>query len=263
MDTVVFEVSLGTMDMDVKKKCYDKLQDDLARVTKLPVWQALVTGYCAKLAQEDTPERPIFTIPEALEKAKEEGVKTIKVIMVHMTKGAEYYKIKEEVEEFCSKNKIRLQVAESVFYNRDACAFVAGIIAQIVTIEPDRDYVVVGHGNSSFPGIAYEYMTNVFHSFGYNNVFVAQVISTPGINETLEFLKEQNENSETKRPITVIPLLVASGHYMMDDIVGYKPDSFISGLREAGYTAERFPQDLGEFPQFRQIYCSRVLALKD
>lgn len=263
-DTVVFEVSLGTTDLKVKKACYDKLQEDLARVTGLPVWQALVTGYCAKLAQEDDPTQDIYTVPEALEKAKNEGIKTIKVLMVYMTKGDEYYAIKQEVEDFCQENGIELQVAQSVFYNRDACAFVAGVIAQIVTIDPDRDYICVGHGNSSFPGIAYDYMREVFENFGYKNVFVAQLLQAPGVQESLDFLAEQNKDSgDHKRPVTIIPLLVASGHYMMDDIKGDKETSFLSQIRAAGYDATALEHDLGEYPQFRQIYCSRILALDE
>lgn len=249
--TVVFEVSLGTADPAIKAISYDLIKKDLEDVSGLPVWEIFTDKEAA--ARTDA-----MTIQEALERAKEEGYAKVRIVPIFLTKGDLFYETKNAVKAY--QDAMDIRISDAVLSDRDATFFVAGILTQILHMDPDREYVFAAYGNPDFGGMAYESLQAAFDRNFYDNVFVAQMIASPGLPECIEFLKNRREGRTDLKPVFVVPLIVSGGNAQMDRLIG-EEDSFVSRLREEGFDVEFSSRGLGEYRQFRRIYTIRLASI--
>ena len=249
--TIVFEVSLGTADPAIKAVSYDLIQKDLEESSGLPVWEI----FTDKAAADAT---DAMTFTEALRKAEEEGYERIRIVPIFLTKGDLFYETKNAVKAY--QDRFDIRISDAVLADRDSTVFAAGILTQCLHMDPDRDYVFAAYGNPDISGMAYEILQAAFDKNGYDNVFVAQVVSNPGIPECIEFLKSRREGRTDLKPVCIVPLIVSGGNAQMDKLIGEK-DSFASALRDAGFEVETQGKGLGEYKQFRRIYTIRLASI--
>lgn len=249
--TIVFEVSLGTADPAIKAVSYDLIKKDLEEASGLPVWE-IFTDRAAADATE------AMTFEEALQKAEQEGYENIRIVPIFLTKGDLFYETKHTVESY--QDRFDIKISDAVLADRDSTAFAAGILTQCLHMDPDREYVLAAYGNPDFSGMAYEILQTAFDRNGYDNVFVAQKVSNPGVPECVEFLRRRREGRTDLKPVILVPLIVSGGNAQMDKLIG-ETDSFASALREAGYEVEAQNKGLGEYKQFRRIYTIRLSSI--
>lgn len=199
-----------------------------------------------------------MTFEEALQKAEQEGYENIRIVPIFLTKGDLFYETKHTVESY--QDRFDIKISDAVLADRDSTAFAAGILTQCLHMDPDREYVLAAYGNPDFSGMAYEILQTAFDRNGYDNVFVAQKVSNPGVPECVEFLRRRREGRTDLKPVILVPLIVSGGNAQMDKLIG-ETDSFASALREAGFEVEAQNKGLGEYKQFRRIYTIRLNSI--
>lgn len=255
--TVILVVSVGTNIIRAKAAAYDKIVEDLAKYSSLPVWQAFTDDDTAKAMTGNSAADKVYTVEGALETAIAQKYTDVKVIPVFMARGELYFTLQGRLEFY--KDRLNIKVADPVLANAEACAEVADILVNMTEIDPGKEYLLVSHGNPKFPFMGYKLLEQSLQEKGYANIKVISLMERDSFGQAITFLKKRNA-LERNTNVVVIPLIVAWGDYMADELYNSQ-DSFIWQLRAAGYRAVFTGMGLGEFESFRTIYNKRLDAI--
>ncbi len=255
--TVILVVSVGTNIIRAKAAAYDKIVEDLAQYSSLPVWQAFTDDDTAAAMTGSTANDKIYTVEGALETAIAQKFTDVKVIPVFMARGELYFTLQGRLEFY--KDRLNIRVADPVLANEEACEEVANLFIQMTDIDPNKEYLLVSHGNPKFPFMGYRILEQKLQEKGYANIKVISLMERDSFGQAVTFLKKRNA-LERNENVVIIPLIVAWGDYMADELYNSQ-DSFIWQLRRAGYRAVFTGMGLGEFELFRTIYNKRLDAI--
>ena len=255
--TVILVVSVGTNIIRAKAAAYDKIVEDLAQYSSLPVWQAFTDDDTAAAMTGSTANDKIYTVEGAHETAIAQKFTDVKVIPVFMARGELYFTLQERLEFY--KDRLNIRVADPVLANEEACEEVANLFIPMTDIDPNKEYLLVSHGNPKFPFMGYKILEQKLQEKGYANIKVISLMERDSFGQAVTFLKKRNA-LERNENVVIIPLIVAWGDYMADELYNSQ-DSFIWQLRRAGYRAVFTGMGLGEFELFRTIYNKRLDAI--
>ena len=214
----------------------------------------------------------IDNVEQALERAVENGVKTLVVQPTHLMHGAEYDELVEAVEKYKDKFD-SVKVAEPLLgevgsdateVNADKAKVAEDVVAQAVkkagyssVDEAAADgtaFVLMGHGTSHTAKISYSQMQQEMEDLGYSNVFIGTVEGEP--EETAcENVIESVKNAGYKKVI-LRPLMVVAGDHANNDMAGDDDDSWKSQFEasKAFDSVECQVSGMGRIAEIQQIY---------
>ncbi len=214
----------------------------------------------------------IDNVEQALERAVENGVKTLVVQPTHLMHGAEYDELVEAVEKYKDKFD-SVKVAEPLLgevgsdateVNADKAKVAEDVVAQAVkkagyssVDEAAADgtaFVLMGHGTSHTAKISYSQMQQEMEDLGYSNVFIGTVEGEP--EETAcENVIESVKNAGYKKVI-LRPLMVVAGDHANNDMAGDDDDSWKSQFEasKAFDSVECQVSGMGRIAAIQQIY---------
>ena len=214
----------------------------------------------------------IDNVDQALERAVENGVKTLVVQPTHLMHGAEYDELVESVEKYKDKFD-SVKVAEPLLgevgsdateVNADKAKVAEDVVAQAVkkagyssvseAAEDGTAFVLMGHGTSHTAKISYSQMQQEMEDLGYSNVFIGTVEGEP--EETAcENVIESVKNAGYKKVI-LRPLMVVAGDHANNDMAGDDDDSWKSQFEasKAFDSVECQVSGMGRIAAIQQIY---------
>jgi sirohydrochlorin cobaltochelatase len=214
----------------------------------------------------------IDNVEQALERAVENGVKTLVVQPTHLMHGAEYDELVEAVEKYKDKFD-SVKVAEPLLgevgsdateVNADKAKVAEDVVAQAVkkagyssvseAAEDGTAFVLMGHGTSHTAKISYSQMQQEMEDLGYSNVFIGTVEGEP--EETAcENVIESVKNAGYKKVI-LRPLMVVAGDHANNDMAGDDDDSWKSQFEasKAFDSVECQVSGMGRIAAIQQIY---------
>ena len=255
--TVLFLASFGTSVLRAKEESYDKIQALLEETSRLPVWQIFTDDDTAR-AVSGVDGKTIYTVEDALETAIIHGYDNVIVVPVFFAKGELYNSLRTRLDYY--RDRIDISMTEAVLYDTASCHEVARVLMEVIKPAPEKEYLLVGHGNSVYHNQGYGIVEEAFRSAGYENVRVIKLREKDSVGQAIAWLKKRGADMRDVQ-VEIVPLVVAWGDYMAGELYSSE-DSFMWQLRKAGFRTVFTGKGLGEYEKFRGIYTSRLADLK-
>ena len=212
----------------------------------------------------------INNMQQALDLAKQAGVKNLVIAPTHLMHGAEYDELVAALEPY--KADINIVVAEPLLgevgadatvINDDKKAVAEAVVAAAAVPE-DTALVLMGHGTSHTANVTYNQMQTVMDELGYKNVFIGTVEGEPE-DTACEVVIGKVKDAGFKN-VVLRPLMVVAGDHANNDMADPEdPESWFSQFTAAGAFDKVDCQinGLGEIPAVQAIYVAHVKAVVD
>ena len=256
-DSIIMLASVGTTVIRAKVITYDKIREELADYSGMEVLQVFTDDSAAHSMTDK--EDKVYTVEEALERAIALGYSKVIAVPVFMTKGELYNSLKSRLDFYL--DRLDIKMTDSILYDADSCREFLEVFETFAQLDPNKEYLLVEHGNPYYHCAANTYLQKALDEKGYANAKVIQLKERDSFGQAITFLKARHAD-ETGAQVVVTPLIVAWGDYMANELYNSQ-DSFVWRLRNAGYRAVFTGAGLGEFEAFRKLYFKRLDAVKE
>ncbi len=218
----------------------------------------------------------IDNVEQALNRAKDNGVKNLIIQPTHLMHGAEYDELAEAVEAH-SGDFEKVVIAEPLLgeanddasiVNADKKAVAEALTAEAVKLAgfdsldaAEKDgtaFVFMGHGTSHKASVTYDQMSTQMKELGYKNVFIGTVEGEPEDTECSEVADMVNEKGYKK--VIMRPLMVVAGDHANNDMAGDDEDSWKSVFTDTEYfdSIDFQIAGLGEIADVQKVYVSHT-----
>ena len=207
----------------------------------------------------------INNVEQALELAKEAGIKNLVVAPTHLMHGAEYDELVAGLEAY--KADMNIVVAEpllgevgadATIINDDKKAVAEAVVAAAAVPE-DSALVLMGHGTSHEANVTYNQMQTVMDELGYKNVFIGTVEGEPEDTECSVVIDKVKEAGF--KNVILRPLMVVAGDHANNDMADPEdPESWYSMFTAAGAfdSVDCQINGLGEITAVQDLYVKHV-----
>ena len=263
-------VSFGTSFNESRANDIKGIEDALAKA--FPDW-SVRRAFTAQIIINHVMARDgekIDNVTQALERAVNNGVKTLVVQPTHLMHGAEYDELCEALEAY--KDKMTIVVAEPLLgevgadasvINADKEAAAKAVVAAAAVPE-DTALVLMGHGTAHVAKVTYSQMQAQMNALGYKNVFIGTVEGEPEETACEEIIKAVNEAGFKK--VVLRPLMVVAGDHANNDMADPEDEeSWVSMFTAAKLFDSVDPQiaGLGRLADIQAMYVQHTQAAID
>lgn len=249
-------VSFGTSYNDSRRLAIGGVESALAAAC--PDW-SVRRAFTSQIILDKVAARDGVTmdnVEQALERAADNGVKTLVVQPTHLMDGLEYGDLAEAVANYADAFD-RVAVGAPLLSSEADFAAVAEAVAAATA---DRDdgrtaIVLMGHGTTAEANRVYAQLQDTFADAGYAHYYVGTVEGTPTLEDVLARVQAGDYNKVVLRP-----LMVVAGDHAVNDMAGDEPDSWKNTFAAAGYQVECQLTGLGELAAIQQLYADHARA---
>ncbi len=210
-------------------------------------------GFTSKMVISHIEKRDgekIDNVEEALDRARENGVRRLVVQPTHLMDGFEYNELAEAVSARAGDFQ-EVSIGKPLLYDEEDLEAVAGIMISDTKGFDDGNTAIcfMGHGTEADSNKVYGMMLEKLREQGAENVFVATVEAAPSFDDLLEFVRAGGYER-----VVLQPLMVVAGDHASNDMAGPDDDSWKSMLEKEGYEVVPVLRGLGEIEGIREIY---------
>lgn len=201
----------------------------------------------------------IDNVTEALDRAVENGVKTLVVQPTHLMNGFEYNDLVQEIAQYGDAFE-QISIGEPLLTSDEDFEAVAKAIVDATAEYDDGSTAIcfMGHGTEADSNGVYEKMQSVLDGMGAENYYIGTVEAEPSLDDVLEMVKA----GEYTR-VVLEPLMVVAGDHANNDMAGDEEDSWKSVFESAGYEVVPVLRGLGELPAIQELYVAHAQAAID
>ena len=252
-------VSFGTSFNDSRRLTIGAIEGSLAE--SFPDW-SVRRGFTSQIIIDHVLSRDgvaIDNVSEALNRAADNGVKTLVVQPTHLMDGFEYNDLVDELAGFADAFEA-IAVGEPLLSSDEDFAAVAEAIVQATAEYDDGETAIcfMGHGTEAESNGVYAKMQQVLSEAGYENYFIGTVEAEPSVEDLLEAVQA----GDYKR-VVLRPLMIVAGDHANNDMAGDEEDSWKSVFESAGYEVECVLSGLGELEAIRDLFVQHAQAAMD
>lgn len=256
MRKAILVVSFGTSHLEALENSIEKVENKIREEFKdYEVFRAFTAHRIIKKLKERD-NLNILTPEEALENLKSKGFEEVIVQPLHIIPGEEFDYIKGVVEYKKDDFKV-IKIGRPIFFYQgmnglpeDYSIFIESIKNILIG---EESVVLFGHGTEHPANAVYGMLQTVLIDEGYENVFVATVEGYPTAYTVLNKIKDKGIK-KTK----LVPLLLAAGDHVKNDMASDEEDSLKSILQREGIEVTLHMHGLGEVDKFGALYINRI-----
>ena len=274
-------LSFGTSYNDSRRLTVGAIENDLEKA--FPDF-SVRRGFTSNIIIDHVNKRDnvlIDDVDAAMNRAVDNGVKTLVVQPTHLMHGAEYDELTAALEGYKDKFE-SVKIAEPLLGEVGADATVINAdkaaVAEAITAEAVKDagfdsldavkedgtaFVFMGHGTSHTAKVSYSQMQTQMEQLGYDNVFIGTVEGEPE-DTSCEAVIEKLKEAGFKKVI-LRPLMVVAGDHANNAMAGDDDDSWKSQFEASGAFDSIDTQiaGLGEIQAIQQLYVAHTQAAID
>ena len=257
-DKVILVVSFGTSYNNNRALTIGAIEEDITnKFTDFDVRRAFTSQMVInKLKKRD--DLHIDNVQEALERAVNDGVKTVILQPTHVMDGTEYhFKIKDTVEKFTDKFDF-IKIADPLLITDDDFEDLIESITKDDTSNEETAIVFMGHGSPAECNMVYTKLQSMLNDKGFNHYYIGTVEAKPDYNDVLAMVKEGDY-----KKLILKPLMVVAGDHAQNDMAGDEEDSWKSMFTEEGYEVECVIEGLAQSQDIRDVYIKHIQNVID
>lgn len=201
----------------------------------------------------------IDDVKEALDRAVDNGVKTLVVQPTHLMNGHEYTDLSDAVSEYADSFD-QIAMGQPLLSSDEDYEKVITAITDATSEYDDGKTAIVfmGHGTSADSNEDYTAMQNKLTADGYENYYITTVEATPTTADVIEEIKDKGYTKVVLRP-----LMVVAGDHANNDMAGEDSDSIKSQFEAAGYEVTCIVEGLGQLTAIQDLYVAHAQAAID
>ena len=242
-------VSFGTSYNDSRRLTIGAIEDALQEA--FPDW-SVRRAFTSQIIIDHVKERDgeaIDNVKEALERAVNNGVKTLVVQPTHLMHGFEYTDLKNELAGYADAFE-KIVLAEPILNIDRDFDLLAEAAADATAAYDDGKTAIclMGHGTEAESNEVYAKMQTVLREAGCEHLYIGTVEAKPSVEDVLALVKAGDYSRVVLRP-----LMIVAGDHANNDMAGDEEDSWKSVFQGAGYEVECVLEGLGQLPAVRSL----------
>ena len=209
-------------------------------------------GFTAQIIIDHVERRDgihIDNMDEALERAINNGVKTLVVQPTHLMNGLEYEELTGQLAEYADSFE-QIAVGEPLLTSDDDFNRVMKAIVEATAVYDDGETAIcfMGHGTEAASNEVYGKMQDLLKANGYDNYYVGTVEAEPSLEDVLTAVQAGDY-----KKVVLEPLMIVAGDHANNDMAGDEEGSWKTEFKNAGYEVTCILRGLGELPEIQQI----------
>lgn len=209
-------------------------------------------GFTAQIIIDHVEKRDgihIDNMDEALERAINNGVKTLVVQPTHLMNGLEYDELTGQLAEYADSFE-QVAVGEPLLTSDDDFNRVMKAIVEATAEYDDGETAIcfMGHGTEAASNEVYGKMQDLLKANGYDNYYVGTVEAEPSLEDVLTAVQ-----AGSHKKVVLEPLMIVAGDHANNDMAGDEEGSWKTEFENAGYEVTCILRGLGELPEIQQI----------
>lgn len=209
-------------------------------------------GFTAQIIIDHVERRDgihIDNMDEALERAINNGVKTLVVQPTHLMNGLEYDELTGQLAEYADSFE-QIAVGEPLLTSDDDFNRVMKAIVEATAEYDDGETAIcfMGHGTEAASNEVYGKMQDLLKANGYDNYYVGTVEAEPSLEDVLTAVQAGDY-----KKVVLEPLMIVAGDHANNDMAGDEEGSWKTEFENAGYEVTCILRGLGELPEIQQI----------
>ena len=201
----------------------------------------------------------IDNVEEALDRAIENGVKTLVVQPTHLMDGFEYNDLADALAGYADAFE-RVALGAPLLTTDDDFSRVADAIVAATKEYDDGETAIcfMGHGTEAESNAVYTKMQQVLKDKGCQNVFIGTVEAAPSVEDVLGMVQ-----SGSYKRVMLEPLMIVAGDHANNDMAGDEEESWKSIFEAAGYEVVCVLRGLGEMEEIQTLFVEHAKAAID
>ena len=252
-------VSFGTSFNDSRRLTIGAIESALEKA--FPEY-AVRRGFTSQIIIDHVAKRDgeiIDNMQEALDRAVDNGVKTLVVQPTHLMNGLEYEEMSKAIAQYSDAFE-KISIGQPLLTSDEDFQAVAKAITEATADYDDGETAIVfmGHGTEAESNGVYAKMQQVLTDGGYAHYYVGTVEATPSLDDVLEAVKQ----GSYKR-VVLRPLMVVAGDHANNDMAGNDDDSWKTTFEKEGYEVVCEVEGLGALEAVQQLYVEHAQAAVD
>ena len=252
-------VSFGTSFNDSRRLTIGAVESALEKA--FPEY-AVRRGFTSQIIIDHVAKRDgeiIDNMQEALDRAVDNGVKTLVVQPTHLMNGLEYEEMSKAIAQYSDAFE-QISIGQPLLTSDEDFQAVAKAITEATADYDDGETAIVfmGHGTEAESNGVYAKMQQVLTDGGYDHYYVGTVEATPSVEDVLAAVKQ----GSYKR-VVLRPLMVVAGDHANNDMAGDEEGSWKTTFEQAGYEVVCEVEGLGALEAVQQLYVEHAQAAVD
>ena len=201
----------------------------------------------------------IDNVTEALDRALDNGVKTLVVQPTHLMHGFEYTDLVDELAQYADGFET-IAIGEPLLTSDEDFRRVAEAIVEATAEYDDGQTAIVfmGHGTEADSNAVYARMQEVLDAMGAENYFIGTVEASPSVDDVIAAVGA----GEYTR-VVLEPLMIVAGDHANNDMAGGEEDSWNTLFENEGYEVVALLRGLGELEPIRELFVEHARAAID
>ena len=258
-ETELLVVSFGTSYNDNRRETIGAIEKAMqAAFPELSVRRGFTSQIIIDHVNKRDGEK-IDNVTEALDRAVDNGVKTLVVQPTHLMNGLEYNDLKDELAGY-SDSFEKIALGEPLLTSDEDFQKVADAIVEVTKEYDDGETAIcfMGHGTEAESNQVYSKMQQVLTDGGHKNYFVGTVEATPSLEDVISAVKESG-----CKKVVLRPLMVVAGDHANNDMAGDEDGSWKTEFEKAGFEVTTVVEGLGSIPAIQDILVAHAQAAVD
>jgi sirohydrochlorin cobaltochelatase len=252
-------VSFGTSYNDSRRLTIGAIED---AIEKAEPDFSVRRGFTSQIIIDHVKKRDDVTIDnvtEALDRAVNNGVKTLVVQPTHLMNGLEYTDLVNEIAENADSFE-KVVVGEPLLTSDDDFKAVIQAITDATKEYDDGETAIcfMGHGTEADSNQVYAKMQDMLTEEGFEHYYVGTVEATPSLEDVVAKVKEGSY-----KKVVLEPLMIVAGDHANNDMAGDEEGSWKTTFEEAGYEVTCLVRGLGELEPIQQLFVEHAKAAVD
>ena len=252
-DKELLVVSFGTSFNDSRRLTIGAIEGALADAFPGFTSQIIIDHVSARDGEV------IDNVGQALDRAADNGVKTLVIQPTHLMHGFEYTDLAEEVAQYADAFE-QISIGEPLLTSDEDFETVAKAIVDATAEYDDGKTAIcfMGHGTEADSNGVYAQMQTVLDGMGASHYYIGTVEATPSLEDVLKMVQSGDYTR-----VVLEPLMVVAGDHANNDMAGDDEDSWKSAFEAAGYEVVTVIRGLGEMEEIRNLYVAHAQAAID
>lgn len=255
-DKELLVVSFGTSYNDSRRKTIGAIEDAVEQAFPDFSVRRAFTSQMIIRRVKSRDQVSIDSVGEALERAVDNGVKTLVVQPTHLMNGLEYEELMGELTAYGEAFE-EIAVGEPLLTSEEDFRAVIRAITEDTAAYDDGKTAIcfMGHGTEADANRVYKKLQEMLRAAGYAHYFVGTVEAEPALKDVVALVRQGSYER-----VVLQPLMIVAGDHAVNDMAGDEEDSWKSVFEQEGYQVTCVLRGLGELESIRQIFADHARA---